>query len=938
MDVKIGELEDLFERYRSAQDLRALSKLFDLAAPELLRLAVHMAPDVASAEDLVQQTFLAAIEKQKRWRAGAPLLPWLFGILAKLAKKQRRSARRRPEPDRLALRSAEDPAQHTLDAETRSAIRSALEGLPELYREVVRASLFDGKPPHEIARELERAPGTVRMQLLRGLELLRRALPAGLAGGALVLCGTRGEAALKAVVLEKAAGAAPVVLATSTLTLGGLLVSTKALLAVVVSLAGLCAWCFWPRAEPNASASEVKDPPGVPAAAVAGAAEVELAPAAPDASRERSAVASAEADRGATAKPAGGVFLVGRILGAAPGHLEGIELEVGMQTGSAKGHPRADGSFEIDLAAAGPEVREKQGPLGLTFKITPPKPKPGETSRISIWARHPLYISEHEAVTATDLFAPLAPGERREVRCELRMRAAAVVAGRVRVPAGWSVEEADVVLEDLALERDELFGFAEEHSNCDAQGKYAIKSLRQGELLVRAESPGLLPVAVRVRLEQGKVLELPDLVLEEGSCTIRGRVDLPAQLSPSARLVPPAGMHSPVGGLRIWAERVAGQEEAGLSGALGGAVLDAQRASRERELRGGYRVVHQACTPEADGRFDLRGLEPGKWELSIQGVRANGWLPLLEKNIVDAPADGIVLGDSCGSILLRATDSSGPVAGVRFTVGDGATFVTLQAEDDGQVLLAGDLRKDYTASAEAPGREKVSLALPAAGRLREASCELRLADAPHPAKLVFRPTDAAHAPKLVQVQLVPAEGGTTLAQRSESVELVDGRYLLAGVLPGHWKIKVGPAEDLIPAAFYGGCLLSERFEAHIEAGSTFERPLRCEIGGRVRIAVEVDETRKSSAFNCRLASLDGRSVDAPTFVSAVSGEGFGRFSASEHLLILGAKTQVALQDSLPAGRYELRLESESVRADPLRFEIKAGETTQAEWRIELVER
>src|SRR6185295_9273824 len=102
MHVKIGELEDLFERYRGAQDLRALSKLFDLAAPELLRLAVHMAPDVASAEDLVQQTFLAAIEKPKRWRASEPLLPWLFGILTKLAKKQRRNARRAPEHDRLA--------------------------------------------------------------------------------------------------------------------------------------------------------------------------------------------------------------------------------------------------------------------------------------------------------------------------------------------------------------------------------------------------------------------------------------------------------------------------------------------------------------------------------------------------------------------------------------------------------------------------------------------------------------------------------------------------------------------------------------------------------------------------------------------------------------------------------------------------------------------
>jgi hypothetical protein len=42
----------------------------------------------------------------------------------------------------------------------------------------------------------------------------------------------------------------------------------------------------------------------------------------------------------------------------------------------------------------------------------------------------------------------------------------------------------------------------------------------------------------------------------------------------------------------------------------------------------------------------------------------------------------------------------------------------------------------------------------------------------------------------------------------------------------------------------------------------------------------------------------------------------------------------ALQDCLPPGRYELRIPSGEVRARPLAFEIKAGETTQATWKIE----
>ena len=929
MDVKTGELEELFERYRSQQDLRALSKLFDLAAPELLRLAVHMAPDVASAEDLVQQTFLAAIEKPARWRASEPLLPWLFGILAKLAKKQRRALRRSPEPDRLATRSAEDPARSTLEAETRASIHSALEALPELYREVVRASLFDEKPPHEIARELERAPGTVRMQLLRGLEMLRRALPGGIAGGALVLCGTRGEAALKAAVLEKAA-VAPAVLATSSLTIGGLLVSTKAVLAVVVAVTGLCAWLLWPRPAPQETPALAHE--GTPQQAVVAGEherpiESALAVSAPE--PERSAIESAPATTAAQARPAG-IFLVGKVTGVASEHMAEVELHVGTSRGNVDGRVQSDGTFELDLETA---VRKAPDQFGLMRTVVTPKPIPGESIQLDIWARHPRYISEHEALSVTDLFAPLEPGKRREVRRDLHMRAAAVVSGRVRVPQGWDLGQANVQILARTPDPADVLGLSEEHSGCDAQGNYSIKSMRRGECLVRAELPGLLPAAVYVNVEPGGELVLPEFVLEESRCAIRGRVDLPARLlqaqSRYVWVAPDGSQH-----VQVWAQRVGPAASAPAIGALGGMVLDARSASRERELRGGCAVVQQHCVIAQDMSFSLLGLEPGQWELTFQGIQAHGTLPLLEKTIVEAPADGIVLGEQLGSIELTVVDSHGRVAGAGVTVGDGETYTSFVAGDDGLILLLGDLRKDYTASAGAAGRENVELALPGAGRAREAKFELRLSDAPQPAALVFRPAEAASAPQAVQVYLDPVEGQSGLRERSEKLALTGGRYQLAGVLPGHWRIRVGPAEEQIPVAFFGGYLISERFETTLAPGATFERALRCEQGGRLRVAVEADASLKSNGLGCELRSLDGKSVDAPTFVSSMSGEGFGIFGASEHLMIMSEHTQVALQDCLPPGRYELRLTSATMHAKPLTFEIKVGETTQADWKID----
>jgi len=925
MDVKIGELEDLFERYRSQQDLRALSKLFDLAAPELLRLAVHMAPDVALAEDLVQQTFLAAIEKPQRWRASDPLLPWLFGILANLAKKQRRSMRRTPEVDRLASRSAEDPARHTLDAETQSTIRSALENLPELYREVVRASLFDEKPPHEIARELERAPGTVRMQLLRGLELLRRALPAGLAGGALVLCGTRGEAALKAVVLEKAAVSTALV--TSSLTLGGLLVSTKAVLAVVVAVVGLGAWLLWPgEVHEGDIVGYSQDSQGYPAVVKAdgqGGTYTEPLPVrAPG--ETRSAVQTAAAPT--SEKPAAGIFLVGRLFDVAPEHAAEIELHVGTTRGAVDGKARPDGSFELDLASAGALPRKEQSPLGFSIKITPPKPVPGESTQIEIWARHARYISEREVVVATDLFAELAPGERREVRCDIRMRPAAIVSGRVRVPAGWDVGQADVDLGPRTPDPADVLELGEEHSGCDAEGKYTIKSLRRGELLVRAKLPGLLPAAVYVKIEPGGELVLPDLVLEESSCSIRGRIDLP----PSLRHYGPGRIV--MGGIQVRAQRI---ESAGPApGALGGVVLDAQSASRVREVRGGSVLAQQSCAMADDSSFLLRGLEPGRWELSIDGLATNGTLPLAEPMIVDAPADGIVLGDQLGSIAILVLDSHGPIKGATATVGDGQTYSTFVAGGDGRILLAGDLRKDYTASAGGSGRDLVSEELPALGRAREVKLELRLSDPPQPGKLAFLVPSGASAPASVQVYLEPNESGSSLQSRSEKLAHVHGRYEITNVEPGRWKIRIGPGEEQIPVAFYGGYLQSELFEVTLAPGATIERTLRCEIGGRLRLTVEADASLKANGLGCKLTSLDGKPCEAPVFVSCVSGEGFGIFGSDPNLMIMGERTQIALQDCLAPGRYELRLTSNEVHAKPLLFEIRQGETTQSTWKIE----
>src|SRR5262245_55687261 len=106
-------LEELFDRYRSAGDLDGLAQVFDRTAEQLLKVARHLSRDEAQAEDLVQATFLAAIEHAERFDASRALVPWLTGILTNKAQLARSLAGRSPDPERLAERASEDPAHDT---------------------------------------------------------------------------------------------------------------------------------------------------------------------------------------------------------------------------------------------------------------------------------------------------------------------------------------------------------------------------------------------------------------------------------------------------------------------------------------------------------------------------------------------------------------------------------------------------------------------------------------------------------------------------------------------------------------------------------------------------------------------------------------------------------------------------------------------------------
>ncbi|MEM7204370.1 MAG: sigma-70 family RNA polymerase sigma factor [Planctomycetota bacterium] len=194
-----------FLAFRKSGDAEALAKVFEHSAPGLLVLARSAASYGLDAEDLVQTTFVRAIEHRERFDPERPLFGWLAGILGNVVREQTRAGIRAVDPERTKTESYADPADEASWHELATAVDGAVASLPPAYREVISLRVLDGIGAVDIAHQLSCPVPTVRARLQRGLRLLRAALPSGLGVAVTGLMASRGLAQVRHHVLAEGA-------------------------------------------------------------------------------------------------------------------------------------------------------------------------------------------------------------------------------------------------------------------------------------------------------------------------------------------------------------------------------------------------------------------------------------------------------------------------------------------------------------------------------------------------------------------------------------------------------------------------------------------------------------------------------------------------------------------------------------------------------------
>lgn len=174
--VEVDDTE-LVERVRRG-DVEAFDLIVTRHMKRAYSVAYRLLGQREDAEDLVQDAFMAALEKIDTFQSGRSFAPWFYRILVNrgLNSRKSRSLRRMEVLPAEISDTRRSPLKDTEQAELRARLTEVLAMLPPRQKSIVELFELEGFSSLEIAEVLGLSDGTVRWHLHQARAKLREAL------------------------------------------------------------------------------------------------------------------------------------------------------------------------------------------------------------------------------------------------------------------------------------------------------------------------------------------------------------------------------------------------------------------------------------------------------------------------------------------------------------------------------------------------------------------------------------------------------------------------------------------------------------------------------------------------------------------------------------------------------------------------------------------
>ncbi len=148
-------------------DMEALGRLYDAYARPVYHLLLARVADRETAEDLLQEVFMALLDQGRKAARIRNLPAYLFAIARRKASQSRNH---RPPTDNLDNLQLVDVGTNPAEA---VAVREALNELPTEQREVVVLKIWHDLTFEEIGQALQISPNTAASRYRYAMEKLR---------------------------------------------------------------------------------------------------------------------------------------------------------------------------------------------------------------------------------------------------------------------------------------------------------------------------------------------------------------------------------------------------------------------------------------------------------------------------------------------------------------------------------------------------------------------------------------------------------------------------------------------------------------------------------------------------------------------------------------------------------------------------------------------